>query len=193
MVMSRALWFCGRPGTSRVRATRFWREPSRGDESSGDGVRPRQLRPGFTRAMFSCVPGRPARTIDRLMLMFAAPGAAPGRHHLVRFWRDEAGSGRSAEVECVAGEAWPGFFCGAVDLREHPLGPLRDRRPENCTFRVPRADREDTQGLRGGQLRRRARQRGRLSGVPRRSHGSGTAGPSPCRVPEVCVPCELQR
>ena len=86
--------------------------------------------------MFPFVPGGPVRTIERLLLMFASPGAVPGRHHLVRFWRDEADApGRRGE--CVAGEAWPGFFCGTIDLREQPLGPLRDDRPTTCTFEIP--------------------------------------------------------
>ena len=87
--------------------------------------------------MFPFVPGRPVRIIDRLVLMFAAPGATSGRHHLVRFWPDGADRDQAAEVECVAGGAWPGFFYGTIDLREHPLGPLREGRPVNCTFEIP--------------------------------------------------------
>jgi hypothetical protein len=87
--------------------------------------------------MFPFVPGRPVRTIDRLVLMFAAPGAASGRHHLVRFWPEEGDRSRAMEVECVATEAWPGFFCGTVDLCEHPFGPLREDRPVTCTFEIP--------------------------------------------------------
>jgi hypothetical protein len=113
------------------------REPGDGGERAGRDGRPGRLRLGFTPAMFPFVPGRRVRGIDRLLLMFAAPDAVPGRHHLVRFWRDEAGRGGSAEVECVAGETWPGFFCGSIDLREHPLGPLRDDRPTACTFEIP--------------------------------------------------------
>ena len=73
----------------------------------------------------------------RLVLMFAAPGAECGRHHLVRFRPDGAGRDEAADVECVASEAWPGFFYGTVDLREHPLGPLRDGCPVACTFEIP--------------------------------------------------------
>ncbi len=112
-------------------------EPGGGGERAGHDGRPRRLRLGFTPAMFPFLPGRRVRGLDRLLLMFAAPNAVPGRHHLVRFWRDEAGRGGSAEVECVAAEAWPGFFCGTIDLREHPLGPLRDDRPTACTFEIP--------------------------------------------------------
>jgi hypothetical protein len=117
------------------------REPGCDDEPPADGERgegrPRQLRLGFTPAMFPFVPGRPVRTIDRLVLMFAAPGAASGRHHLVRFWPEEGDRSRAMEVECVATEAWPGFFCGTVDLCEHPFGPLREDRPVTCTFEIP--------------------------------------------------------
>ena len=114
---------------------------SDGPAGDGDGAarkgRPRQLRLGFTPAMFPYVPGRPIRVIDRLLLMFAAPGAASGRHHLVRFWLDEAGLDEAAEVRCVASEAWPGYFRGIIDRRAHPLGPLADDRPLTCSFEFP--------------------------------------------------------
>ena len=110
------------------------REPAREDNHED---RRRRLRLGFTPAMFPFVPGRPVRVIDRLVLMFAAPGAASGRHHLVRFWPDGADCEQAAEVECVAGETWPGFFCGTIDLCDHPLGPLREDRPVTCTFEIP--------------------------------------------------------
>jgi len=108
-----------------------------GDREEGRH-RPRHLRLHFTAAMFPFVPGRPVRTIDRLMLVFAAPDAEPGRHHLVRFWRDEAEPDATAEIECVASEGWSGYFRGTVDLREHPLGPLSDGRSATCTFEIPR-------------------------------------------------------
>ena len=126
------------------------REPGQVEEPTGDSERdgredgrdrrPRRLRLGFTPAMFPFVPGRPVRVIDRLLLMFAAPGATGGRHHLVRFWPDGADCDRhrATDVECVASEAWPGFFCGTADLREHPLGPLRDGHPVTCTFEIRR-------------------------------------------------------
>jgi hypothetical protein len=116
---------------------------SGGTDDADRAVRPRQLRLGFTPAMFPFVPGRPARVIDGLVLMFAAPGApgdhAPGRYHPVRFWREEAGRERAVEmeIECVADEAWPGFLRGTIDLREHPLGPLRDDRPVVAAFEIP--------------------------------------------------------
>jgi Tc toxin complex TcA C-terminal TcB-binding domain len=113
--------------------------------SAADTARPegpRQLRLGFTPAMFPFVPGRPACVIDRLMLLFAAPGAEPGRHHVVRFLADatEPGPdryGHGEEIECVADAAWPGFFRGVVDLRDRPLGPLRADRPAYCLFELP--------------------------------------------------------
>ena len=110
------------------------RESGRED---GHDARPRRLRLGFTPAMFPFVPGRPVRTIDRLVLMFAAPGVTSGRHHLVRFWPEGADRDEVTEVECVAGRAWPGFLAGTIDLREHPLGPLRQDRPATCTFEIP--------------------------------------------------------
>jgi uncharacterized membrane protein YgcG len=116
------------------------REPGGQDGRPGDGEgarRPRRLRLGFTPAMFPFVPGRPVRVIGRLTLMFAAPGAEGGRHHLVRFWPNGADHDAAADVECVASEAWPGLFCGTIDLREHPLGPLRDGHQVTCTFEIP--------------------------------------------------------
>jgi hypothetical protein len=110
------------------------RESGRED---GHDPRPRRLRLRFTPAMFPFVPGRPVRTIDRLVLMFAAPGVTSGRHHLVRFWPEGADRDEVTEVECVAGRAWPGFLAGTIDLREHPLGPLRQDRPATCTFEIP--------------------------------------------------------
>ena len=119
------------------------REPCLGDDPPGDGERagrdgrPRRLRLGFTRAMFPFIPGRPVRVIDRLLLLFAAPDAVSERHHLVRFWPESADCDQAEEVECVASEAWPGFFRGTIDLRRHPLGPLREDRSVDCTFEIP--------------------------------------------------------
>jgi hypothetical protein len=87
--------------------------------------------------MFPFVPGRRVRTVDRLLLMFAAPEARPGRHHLVRFWRRDAGDEHVREVTAVADSAWPGYFCGPVDLGARPLGPLRDEHPAECGFDFP--------------------------------------------------------
>ena len=95
-----------------------------------------RLRLGFTPEMFPFVPGRRVRWIDRLLLVFEAPGAA-GDHHLVRFRPDEAGHGDGTEFTCVADGARPGFFLGAVDLRQRRLGPLRDDRPTGYTFEIP--------------------------------------------------------
>jgi hypothetical protein len=75
--------------------------------------------------------------IDRLLLVFNAPGATPGDHHLIRFRPDEAGHDNVAEFRCIADGAWPGFFLGAIDLRDRRLGPLRDDRPAGCTFEIP--------------------------------------------------------
>jgi hypothetical protein len=102
-------------------------------EASGDRRR-RSLRLGLTPAMFPFVPGRPVRTVDRVVLMFAAPDAEPGRHHDIRFWWTDDGHERAAEFTAVADSAWPGYFCGTVDLHEIPLGPLRDDRPTACGF-----------------------------------------------------------
>jgi hypothetical protein len=107
------------------------------DDRHSDGDRPRRLRLDFMPTMFPFVPGRAVRVIDRLVLMFAAPGAVSGRHHLVRFWPDGDDCDHAMEVDCVVGEAWPGFFYGTIDLRHDPLGPLREDRPVTCTFEIP--------------------------------------------------------
>jgi len=99
--------------------------------------RHRSLRLGFTRAMFPFVPGRRVQGIDQLLLMFAAPDAVPGRQHIVRFRSQDADRDDVREFACVADGAWPGFFCGAISLREHPLGPLQDGHPVTCTFEIP--------------------------------------------------------
>ena len=113
------------------------RTPGQEYHREDHGDRHRRLRLGFTPGMFPFVPGRRVHWIDRLLLVFDAPGAAPGDHHLVRFRPDEAGHDNVAEFQCIADGAWPGFFLGAIDLRDRPLGPLRDERPVGCTFEIP--------------------------------------------------------
>ena len=55
----------------------------------------RHLHLRFQPAMFPFVPDRRVRFIDRLLLVFAAPEADPGRHHLVRFrYEDDRDRGR---------------------------------------------------------------------------------------------------
>jgi hypothetical protein len=120
------------------------RTPGQEHHREDHGDRHRRLRLGFTPGMFPFVPGRRVHWIDRLLLVFNAPGATPGDHHLIRFRRDEAGHDRDevghdnvAEFRCIADGAWPGFFLGAIDLRDRRLGPLRDDRPAGCTFEIP--------------------------------------------------------
>lgn len=92
----------------------------------------RRLRLGFGQRMFPFVPGRRVRWIDRLVLLFAAPDAQPGRHHLVRFWCDDEEADGVVDIECVATGARAGSFVGTVDL-QRPLGPLGEDRAR-CTF-----------------------------------------------------------
>jgi len=113
-----------------------WRPGQEDREADGDR-RHRSLRLGFTPAMFPFVPGRRVRTVDRLLLMFEAPDARPGRHHLVRFWWHDTGHERVTEFTAVAESGWPGYFCGTVDLGESPLRPLRDEHPAVCGFDFP--------------------------------------------------------
>jgi len=113
------------------------REPGQEYHREDHGDRHRRLRLGFTPGMFPFVPGRRVHWIDRLLLVFSAPGAAPGDHHLVRFRQDEAGHDNVTEFQCIADGAWPGFFLGAIDLRDRRLGPLQDERPAGGTFEIP--------------------------------------------------------
>lgn len=104
----------------------------------GPADRHRRARLALTPAMFPFIPGRRAHQVGRILLMFAAPGTIPGHHHLVRFWRgDHDGHACDVEVPCVASEAWPGYFCGTIDLRDEPLGPLTDDRSRACTLEFP--------------------------------------------------------
>ncbi|MGB9224456.1 MAG: hypothetical protein WCB80_14445, partial [Mycobacterium sp.] len=97
----------------------------------------RQLRLSFTPAMFGYIPGRRVHTIHRLLLMFSAPGAVPGNHHLVRFWPDEPDCCDDTEFGCIASDAWPGYFCGTIDLDSQALGPVHHDHPSVCTFGFP--------------------------------------------------------
>jgi len=94
----------------------------------------RELRLRLVPAMFPFVAERRVRFIDRLMLVFAAPEAEPGRHHVVRLRREGA---EPEAVECVATSAWPGFFCGVVDLKDRPLGLLGPENSAWCTVEFP--------------------------------------------------------
>lgn len=105
-----------------------------GPGEAGEERHHRTLRLALTPAMFPFVPGKPVRTVDRVVLMFAAPDAEPGRHHVIRFWWTHDGRERATEFTAVADGAWPGYFCGMVDLHESPVGPMRDGHPAACGF-----------------------------------------------------------
>ncbi|MFI5915061.1 neuraminidase-like domain-containing protein [Dactylosporangium sp. NPDC051541] len=103
-----------------------------------DRGRHRRVRLAITQAMFPYIPGRRAERIGRFLLMFAAPDAVPGRHHQIRFWRaDHDDRDCDVEATCVASDAWPGHFCGTIDLHDEPLGPLSDDRPQVCVVEFP--------------------------------------------------------
>ncbi|MEY9910134.1 hypothetical protein ABIA35_006378 [Catenulispora sp. MAP12-49] len=90
----------------------------------------RELRPSLSAAHFPFVQGKRVRHVDKLMLLFAAPDADPGSHHLVRFrpveneHDDRADRDAVQDVTCVASRAWPGLFFGVVDLRATPISPV---------------------------------------------------------------------
>ncbi len=127
-------------------ALREWDEPEQElekptalEHGHGDGDRRRDRRRrldlGFRVAMFPFVPERRVRFLDRLMLVFSAPDADPGNHHLVRF-RKHGEDDRIEDVECIATGAWPGTFCGAVELSGRELGPL-GQGATRCSFEFP--------------------------------------------------------
>jgi hypothetical protein len=71
--------------------------------------------------------------ITRLEIFVEAPHARPGAHRLIELalghkhdcdapGRDRHEHRRDLDVECVASEAWPGVFHGAVDVRLGPIG-----------------------------------------------------------------------
>ena len=85
--------------------------------------------------MFPFVPGRRVRSIDRLMLVFAAPEADPGRHHSSGSGNKERTATKSKNRMHANGQ-WPGFFYGVIPL-ERPLGPLTAECPPECWVEVP--------------------------------------------------------
>ena len=116
--------------------------------------RPRRLRLGFTPAMFPFVPGRRVRTIDRLLLMFAAPDADPGRHHLVRFWRDEADRDRVRRGRVRRRRRVARVLLRHGRPARAPARAAAGRPPGGLHVRDPRAGRGDLQRLRDRTLRR---------------------------------------
>jgi hypothetical protein len=97
---------------------------------------PRRLRLQFWPAMFPFVPERRVRWIDRLVLVFSAPDADPGRHHLIRFWQQGDDRAEVQDVECVATGTWPGYFYGVI-APKRPLGPLTRERASQCSVELP--------------------------------------------------------
>lgn len=75
----------------------------------------------LSRDMFPFLPGDREVGVQRLELWIAAKGASPSTHREVEFTSaHERGCACSEEDErefqCVGGEAWPGFYHGAVDV-----------------------------------------------------------------------------
>jgi hypothetical protein len=95
----------------------------------------RYMRLEFEPAMFPFVPGRRVRFIDDTWIVFAAPDADPGRHHIISFRPPHADRDDVEEVICVAPPAGPRCVFGVVDL-DRPLGPLADR-PTGCSSEFP--------------------------------------------------------
>ncbi|WP_261561639.1 neuraminidase-like domain-containing protein [Frankia tisae] len=115
----------------RHRAERDERRDGERDEE-----RRRILRPSLAATHFPFIQGRRVRNLDQLYVFFSAPDADPGRHHLVRFrpteneWDDRDDRDAVQDVVCVATRAWPGLFCGVVNLAATPVHPVPADRPE---------------------------------------------------------------
>ena len=146
---------CSTSATTSPTPGRACASPARRPAPDGGAtLRPAAARCGSASpaTMFPFVPGPPCRVIDRLLLLFAAPGRRPLD---ATTWSGSGPRGPTAgeatEVECVADGAWPGFFRGIVDLRDRPLGPLRDGRPAACTFELPRRCRGGPHSVPGGR------------------------------------------
>ena len=106
------------------------RERWKHSELSEHSEHRRVLRPRLSTSLFPFIQGRRPNRIDKLMLFFAAPDAQPGRHHLVRFRPvedervDRDDRDLVQDVTCVATRAWPGLFCGVLDLNATPIETL---------------------------------------------------------------------
>jgi hypothetical protein len=98
------------------------------------GREERELRLQLTRSMFPYLPAHRGLRINRLEMLFEAPGADPSAHHLVTFM----GGGRgnleqerceceAQHVQCVASADWPGLYHGVFDVQR---GQLRNRTDE---------------------------------------------------------------
>jgi Tc toxin complex TcA C-terminal TcB-binding domain len=80
------------------------------------------------RNMFAFIPGQRDLAINRVVILFEAPGAEPSAHHVVEFLAGPSGrhvNGDKCKVEslnCIASADWPGFYHGVLDL---PLGLIR--------------------------------------------------------------------
>ncbi len=81
------------------------------------------------RDRFMFLPGRRDLSIVRIDVFFEAPDAEPGAHRRVELVlgreldraQPDHGTGREHEIVCVAGDAWPHLFHGALDVC---IGPL---------------------------------------------------------------------
>ncbi|MDZ7363649.1 MAG: insecticidal toxin complex protein [candidate division KSB1 bacterium] len=95
------------------------------------------------RNMFPFLPGHREVKINRLAILFEAPGAEPSAHHLVEFLaghmighaKDERCECEVQSINCVASAEWPCLYHGVLDIR---LGPLPQSGHHDLgTFRFP--------------------------------------------------------
>ncbi|WP_421907369.1 neuraminidase-like domain-containing protein [Mameliella sp.] len=76
------------------------------------------------RGMFPFLTGNRRPLVNRIQVLFEAPGADPSRHHDVIFFAGEAVETIKPDtcregvftIDCVADAAWPGFFHGVLDI-----------------------------------------------------------------------------
>jgi hypothetical protein len=84
----------------------------------------RQLGIQLSRNMFPYLPGNKRLGVQRLELLFEAPGADPSAHHIVEFLAGQPAGQMTEEecdcdvrsVACIASADWPGLFHGVLDV-----------------------------------------------------------------------------
>ncbi|MBX3320382.1 MAG: hypothetical protein KF890_10930, partial [Nitrospira sp.] len=85
----------------------------------------------LTRKMFPYLFGNKKLFVQKLAILFEAPGATPSAHRIVELWVDKEGKPIRDEsrrcdvhsIHCVATEALPGLFHGVLPIE---LGPIPD-------------------------------------------------------------------
>lgn len=112
---------------------------------SAEQKTPRQFGLRLGRNMFPFLPGHRELRINRLEILFEAPGAEPSAHHLVEFLvghkightKDERCECEVQSINCIASAEWPCLYHGVLDIS---LGPLNQGGHRDLgTFEFPPA------------------------------------------------------